>query len=238
MSRLFSALFWFSLLVFAVVSAHAASITSTPSQLAFYPVPRVDIAPSVDGVLDDPAWETAPAAPIAWDLTSNQEWIEEQDFIGEFQAVWRDQTLYVAIRLHDDQVDTASGLEDEKDRLLIYVDIDNVGIKADEYRYVLPVQEDRTYEYYPDVFVIWGPVDDVCEFSYDLKRAPRNRQTIGFSVEYHDVDSQEDNVTVGWPFASELEVHSSELGNLMFEADMQRNPQQMTVTWGSIKALF
>jgi len=222
--------------VLGIAAVHADQELQLLDIEASYPVAKVDIAPSVDGVLDDPAWASVPAMPIRWHLDSHEEWVLDRDFEGIFQAVWRDQTLYVAIRLHDDQIDTASPVIEEKDRIEVYLDLDHVGRRTEEYRYVLPVQEDRTYEYYPEAFVMWGPVEDVCELSFDMQQIPRQNRMIGFAVEYIDIDTGEASSVLSWP--SELAVDANELGDLLIEVDGQRDLQQMGVTWGAIKALF
>ncbi len=203
-----------------------------------YIAPMVDVAPSIDGILDDPAWEMVEPAPIAWNILSQQRWTSEDDFAGVFQAVWRDQVLYVAIRLHDDQVDTASPDVDGKDRLLLYVDVEHIGEKNEQYRYTFPVQEDRTYEYYPKAFAMWGPVDDVCEISFDLNQIPYHQLTIGFSIEYHDVDFNEAPLVISWPPDPEFNTTDGKLGDLVFYTNSQKDPRQISVTWGAIKALF
>ena len=63
---------------------------------------------------------------------------ESSDFQGTFAAVWRNASLYIAIELTDDQIETAHEKVAMQDRLEVYIDTGHSGQQSDLYRYTLP----------------------------------------------------------------------------------------------------
>lgn len=74
-----------------------------PSFADDYKSKRAAVAPVIDGNDNDACWATAPWAPM------NQVWVPENgtampasDFTGHYKAVWREDKLYVLVRVTDD----------------------------------------------------------------------------------------------------------------------------------------
>lgn len=90
-----------------------------------YQAPKADMAPVVDGVADDAAWETAPWRSI------NHRWLGPEysadDFQGRFKVVWSDERLYLLGEFVDDVL-----IDTHRDPLSQYWDDDCWEIFVDE----------------------------------------------------------------------------------------------------------
>ena len=110
----------------------------------------------VDGFLDDPVWTGAIEGKLDLEIREGKRWRESDDFTGSFAAVWRSGSLYLAVQLTDDQVETHAEKFSLRDHLEFYFDIDHTGHKSDPYRYILPIGEDATLSNSPGMFIAWG----------------------------------------------------------------------------------
>ncbi len=92
-------------------------------------VTKAIITPSIDGVMDDPAWED-----IAWQPL-DQRWLgeayTEDDFSGRYKLTWTPEALYLIAEITDDvlydQHKDPLTLWWDDDCLEIFVDADNSG---------------------------------------------------------------------------------------------------------------
>ena len=134
----------FCILIILIAASHSfARIIDPKTGAEFrYRAKLVEVAPVVDGFLDDPAWDDAISAALDHDVKEDRRWGESSDFKGTFAAVWRNASLYIAIELTDDQIETAHEKLSMQDRLEIYLDIEHSGQQSDLYRYTLPVGQD------------------------------------------------------------------------------------------------
>ena len=116
----------------------------------------------VDGFLDDPAWDDAISAALDHDMKQDRRWEESSDFKGTFAAVWRNTSLYVAVELTDDQIETANEKLAMQDRLEIYLDIEHSGKQSDLYRYTIPVGRDITLADSQRLQANWANAGAIC----------------------------------------------------------------------------
>ena len=88
-------------------------------------IPKATIAPVIDGVADDPAWEKATWYPL------DQLWIGEaytpEDFSGRYKLTWTPEGLYLLVEVIDDVL-----YDQYKDPLELWWDDDCVEIFVDE----------------------------------------------------------------------------------------------------------
>jgi hypothetical protein len=90
-----------------------------------YRAPRAAVAPVVDGIADDAAWEAAPWREI------DQRWLgpeyDASDFQGHFKVVWTPQRIYLLAEIVDDIL-----FDSHRDPLVQYWDDDCLEIFIDE----------------------------------------------------------------------------------------------------------
>ena len=90
-----------------------------------YRAPRAAVAPVIDGIADDAAWEAAPWRDI------DQRWLgpeyEASDFQGRFKVVWTPERIYLLAEIVDDIL-----FDSHRDPLVQYWDDDCLEIFLDE----------------------------------------------------------------------------------------------------------
>ena len=202
-----------------------------------YKAKLVEVAPVVDGFLDDPAWDDAISAALDHDVKEDRRWEESSDFKGTFAAVWRNASLYIAIELTDDQIETAHEKLSMQDRLEIYLDIGHSGQQSDLYRYTLPVGQDIIATGNPRLLVNWGNGGQSVELSFDLMQTPRKEDAISFGIYYYDVDDDRLNHKLRWGPTGQTEPAEA-LADLVFTANIKLNANQKAIQWGRIKQLY
>ncbi len=92
-------------------------------------IPKTVITPTIDGIMDDPAWENLPWYKL------DQNWIGEaytdNDFSGRYKLTWTPEALYLIAEIQDDilfdQNSDPLKLWWDDDCLEIFVDADNSG---------------------------------------------------------------------------------------------------------------
>ncbi len=98
--------------------------THSPGR-TLYRAPRADVAPTVDGIADDPAWAVARWQPI------DHRWLGPEyssaDFQGRFKVVWTPERLYLLAEIVDDIL-----IDTHRDPLVQYWDDDCLEIFIDE----------------------------------------------------------------------------------------------------------
>jgi hypothetical protein len=90
-----------------------------------YRAPRAAIAPIIDGVADEPVWESAP-----WQDLSER-WLgpeySPRDFQGRYKVVWSPERIYILAEIVDDIL-----IDSHRDPLVQYWDDDCLEIFVDE----------------------------------------------------------------------------------------------------------
>ncbi|MBN1479649.1 T9SS type A sorting domain-containing protein [candidate division KSB1 bacterium] len=88
-------------------------------------VPKTDVAPTIDGVLDTAIWyyvgETLAITPDNADDPNN--WYDWFDLFGSFRLLWDDDNLYIWLEVQDDIINDAGG-NHEYDGVELYFDGD------------------------------------------------------------------------------------------------------------------
>ena len=202
-----------------------------------YKAKLVEIAPVIDGFLDDPAWDDAISAALDHDVKEDRRWQESSDFKATFAAVWRNASLYIAVELTDDQIETAHEKLNLQDRLEIYIDTGHSGQQSDLYRHILPVGQDIMGAGNQGLSVNWGNGGQSVELSFDLMQTPKKEDTISFGIYYYDVDDDRLNHKLRWGPAGQSEPQDA-LADLVFTANIKLNANQKAIQWGRIKQLY
>ena len=226
------------MLMLTVASGSFAHIVDPDSGFPFqYRANLAEVAPVVDGFLDDPAWEAAALGNMEWDTIENKRWAQNSDdFMGTFVAVWRNSFLYIAIKLTDDQVEIHEEKLSRQDHLEIYLDIDHSGYKSNFYHHILRAGEHNPDPSSPIIMVAWSDDGQSCELSVNLRQSPNKDDAIGFGIHYNDVDGGRLHHKIGWaPTAS---TEEDTLADLMFTAKLKLNTNLKAMQWGSIKSLY
>jgi hypothetical protein len=117
-----------------LIAAAAAPLLALPSSDAVaghvegrneYRAPRAAVAPSIDGLADDPAWQGA-----SW-YAIDQRWLgpeyEASDFQGRFKVAWTPERIYILVEIVDDIL-----FDSHRDPLVQYWDDDCLEIFLDE----------------------------------------------------------------------------------------------------------
>ena len=109
-----------------IAAATAASAAETHvAGRTEYRAPRATVAPVVDGIADDAAWQAA-----AWHEI-DQPWLgpeyEDSDFKGRFKVVWTPERIYLLVEIVDDIL-----FDSHRDPLVQYWDDDCLEIFLDE----------------------------------------------------------------------------------------------------------
>ncbi len=196
-----------------------------------------EVAPLVDGFLDDPAWEAAELGNLEWDTIENKRWNQHSDdFTGTFVAVWRNSFLYIAIKLTDDLVETHEEKLSRQDHLEIYLDIDHTGYKSNVFHHTLRAGEHNPDPNSPIIMVAWGDDGQSCELSVNLGQSPKKDDAIGFGILYNDVDGGRLRHKISWaPIAS---TEDNTLADLVFTSKLKLDTNLKAMQWGSIKSLY
>jgi hypothetical protein len=118
----------------ALMAAAALSLVVVPWTTAVaahaegrseYRAPQAVVAPVIDGIADDEAWEAAPWREI------DQRWLgpeyEASDFQGRFKVVWTPERIYLLVEIVDDIL-----FDSHRNPLVQYWDDDCLEIFVDE----------------------------------------------------------------------------------------------------------
>lgn len=204
-----------------------------------YKVKLVEVAPIVDGILDDPAWRNVRSNRLKWETFENISWEARGDFDAKFYAVWRDSNLYLAIRFKDDKVEQKVSESTEYDRFDLYFDLRNNGYKSKRWQYTIPVNENQSVQNPTNPSIFWNLQRGICELSFNLGRIPQKGQTIGFGIYYNDVDSGHLENQIGWaPDGGVLAGENGHLGEFIFDLEIKPTGNKVVTQWGKIKTLF
>lgn len=226
------------LLMLTIASSGFAHIVDPDTGFPFqYRANLAEVAPLVDGFLDDPAWEAAELGNLEWDTIENKRWNQHSDdFTGTFVAVWRNSFLYIAIKLTDDLVETHEEKLSRQDHLEIYLDIDHTGYKSNVFHHTLRAGEHNPDPNSPIIMVAWGDDGQSCELSVNLGQSPKKDDAIGFGILYNDVDGGRLNHKIRWaPIAS---TEDNTLADLVFTSKLKLDANLKAMQWGSIKSLY
>ena len=227
-----------TLIILIAASYGSARIIDPKTGAEFkYKAKLAEIAPVVDGFLDDPAWDDAIPAFLDHDVKEDRPWRDSSDFKGTFAAVWRNTSLYIAVELTDDQIETAHEKIALQDRLEIYLDIGHSGQQSELYRYTLPVGQDIMVGGNQGLLVSWGNGGQSVELSFDLMQTPEKEDAISFGIYYYDVDNDRPNHTLRWGPTGQSEPEDA-LADLVFTANIKLNANQKAIQWGRIKQLY
>ena len=231
-------LFFCVLIILIAASYGSARIIDPKTGADFkYKAKLAEVAPVVDGFLDDPAWDDAISAVLDHDVKEDRPWRESSDFKATFAAVWRNASLYIAVELTDDQIETAHEKIALQDRLEIYLDIGHSGQQSELYRHTLPVGQDIMVAGNQGLLVNWGNGGQSVELSFDLMQTPEKEDVISFGIYYYDVDNDRLNHILRWGPAGQSEPEDA-LADLVFTANIKLNANQKAIQWGRIKQLY
>ena len=227
------------LCMFASVYVHAHIINPETGKPFVYKATSADVAPVVDGLVDDPAWKDAEFMQMKWDSLENQPWNDVQDFDAQFAAVWKSNTLYVAVQIIDDNIDVESSKLQNKDSLVIHVDVDHSGGKSELYKHTIAVKDDKVRQSFWDPFIAWDSTGSICELSFYLDGFLQKGETIGFGIYYNDVDNGHRENQIGWtPGRYPPNAKEEQIADLVFETDIKIDSKKLGTTWGNIKTLY
>lgn len=202
-----------------------------------YRARMVDIAPIVDGVLDDPAWDEAEEGLLGWNATDNSPWRENEDFTGKFKAVWKGGSLYIALIFKDDRVEVASDDLSKRDNVEIYIDMDRYARKSHVNRYTVAFGENKPFDNIDRLYSVWSNDGTAFEASFTLDRPPILGMVVGFDICYNDVDGDY-RKQIRWTDDQLNYSQKPMLGDLTFEGISNRASKKMSTTWGRIKSLY
>ena len=219
------------------ICAHSHIVDPTTGTLFLYKAQLAEVAPVVDGVIDDPAWEKAEVAKMEWESLQIRPWEDIQDFEGQFAAVWKNNTLYLAAQIKDDQIINDPKLKD-KDSLEVYVDVENYSIRSDLYKNTIVVTENKVRQSFWEPFVAWDNKGQICEMSFYLGNIPQKGVTIGFGIYYNDVDNGRRENQIGWTPERHPPGAKEQLGDLVFDTNIKTDNKKLGTTWGNIKTLY
>ncbi len=92
-----------------------------------YTAPKAEVAPRVDGVMDEAAWAKAKWQPMTHNWLGPE--FSEEDFQGRFKVVWTEERIYLVAEIVDDVL-----YDIHRDPLVQYWDDDCLEIFLDEDR--------------------------------------------------------------------------------------------------------
>ncbi len=94
-----------ALILFCLLATSAAAFEypTTPWNPEWYRAPRADEAPVIDGLLDDPAWQSAPWTDLFVDIEGEARPVTPR-YDTRAKLAWDDRALYIAADLRDDHV--------------------------------------------------------------------------------------------------------------------------------------
>ena len=199
-----------------------------------YVVRRARTAPIVDGVIDDPAWKDVDRQSLDRDMRSGASWANAIDFSGEFRAVWREGSIYVAMEFDDDSVVPNRELAERSDRVVIAIG----DVFADEhFTYTVPVFEGQSIEDAAVPFATWSYDGRVCEFSLDTDAMTDGEgRELSINLSYVDVDLDGPDQEAGW-VADSPTRSQPEYGVFRFQRGVTSDGLLET-SWGRMKTLY
>jgi hypothetical protein len=216
----------------AVVQFAQASETSATVILS-YAVEHVQTAPIVDGVLDDPAWQELEPQRFDWEVDSALTWAQSAEFDGSFRAVWRDGTVYIALRLDDDELMSIPSAPTESDRVELYIESrPALGVQL----LTVPVFEVSSLEDDDSPFVAWSADGSVCEMSLESESMYADRRELGINLIFVDVDPEQPSRRIGW-VPQGPNALKPQLGTFRF-ADNLSVDAKLVTSWGNLKTLY
>jgi hypothetical protein len=111
--------------LFAMHAAQGAATETHYEGRTQYLAPMAKLAPAVDGIADDVAWEAAPWQEIGYRWLGPE--FSAEDFEGRFKVVWTTGRLYILAEIVDDIL-----IDTHRDPLVQYWDDDCLEIFLDE----------------------------------------------------------------------------------------------------------
>jgi len=225
------------LLLLSVTYAFSDVARTASGEAFIYKAQSADIAPVVDGVLDDPAWKDIELSKMEWESSGNYPWQDFADFEGQFVAVWKDSKLFMAVKIKDDNLEIDNPNPELRDNLEIYIDVNHYGKKNDSFKHTITVTENKTRQNPDNPFVTWDNKGRVCELKFELESIPRKGKIIGFGIFYNDVDNGHLANQIGWYPGQSRPNRKDQLVDLIFDSSVKRD-RRIGTTWGNIKTLF
>ncbi len=188
-------------------------------------------APIVDGSLDDPSWEEVESEPLQRDFENGSLREGDADFEAEFKAVWRDGSLYVAVKIRDDQRISNQSEPMQSDRFILEMPQSDGQRK----RFLAPLFQMQAVDNPATFFGEWSVDGSALEFSLETNAMFSADALMRLNMYYIDVDAGEPDRTIGW--ANPLASGDPQFGTILF----QRGPisaNTLTTTWGGVKTLY
>jgi hypothetical protein len=222
----------------SIFSAYSHIVDPKTGELFLYKAQLAEVAPVIDGVLDDPAWEKTEIAKMEWESLQIRPWEDLQDFEGQFAAVWKNNTLYIAVQVKDDEIIIDEKIKD-KDSLEVYIDVENYNFRSDLYKNVIVVKENKVKrQSFWEPFVAWDNKGQICEISFYLGNIPEKGVTIGFGIYYNDIDNGRRENQLGWSPERHPPGAEEQLGDMVFDINIKTDNKRLGTTWGNIKTLY
>lgn len=230
-----------SIVVVALLLAASATVTveveaaeTQSAEERAYSVARARTAPIVDGVVDDPAWDDVNRQLLDRDIKSGATWANTIDFSGEFRAVWREGSLYVAMEFEDDYVVSDPDFVERSDRVVLRVGDAYSGVLR---TYTVPVHEGQSLEDPSVPFATWSYDGRVCEFSVDTDAMgdDASRELL-LNLSYVDVDQSGPDQEIAW-VANSPTRSQPQYGTFRFQRGLSADGLQGT-SWGRMKSLY
>jgi hypothetical protein len=219
---------------FATANVRVSASETQSAEDRAYVVRRARTAPIVDGVVDDPAWKGVDRQQLDRDMASGASWANTLDFRGEFRAVWRAGSVYVALEFEDDSVVTDRDFVQRSDRLLITI---GDPYSDEQLVYTLPLFEGQSLEDPSVPFATWSYDGRVCELSLDtdaMEEGETAELLINFS--YVDVDVAGPDQQIGWTPDSPNRSQP-QYGTFRFQSGISSDGLLET-SWGRMKSLY
>ncbi len=228
-----------AVLLAVAVSSSSSHIVNLETGSNFqYNAELVEVAPLIDGFLNDTPWQNVEEAEMEQESMENRKWQNTSDFNGSFIGVWRNGFLYIAVRLTDNNIDTHKTKLSYQDHLVIYLDSDHNGHKSEQYRYNLPVgQNNQTFPSTPLTAIAWGNDGESCELMFNLGHIARKGNAIGFWLYYNDVDAGRIRQQVSWGPPGHT-VDEEFLPDLVFATNINAGANHKVLQWGRVKSLY
>ena len=217
----------------AVTLEVAASETQSAEERV-YSVRRARTAPIIDGVVDDPAWEGVTVQVLDRDMKSGASWANAMDFAGEFRAVWREGSLYVAMEFEDDYVATDHDFFERSDRVVLRV---RDAFSGEHRTYTVPVHAGQSLEDPSVPFATWSNDGRVCEFSVDTDAMGDGAsRELSLNLSYVDVDQSGPDQEISW-IADSPTRSQPQYGTFRFQRGLSADGLRGT-SWGRMKSLY
>ncbi len=219
---------------FATVNMRVSASETQSAEDRAYVVRRARTAPIVDGVVDDPAWEGVERQQLDRDMASGASWANTLDFSGEFRAVWRAGSVYVALEFDDDSVVTDRDFVERSDRLIITL---GDPYSDEQLVYTVPLFEGQSLEDPSVPFATWSYDGGVCEFSLDTDAmAEGETRELLINFAYVDVDMAGPDQQIGWTPDSPTRSQP-QYGTFRFQSGISSDGLLET-SWGRMKSLY